>query len=87
MGDEEKRIGCAVFQNQEKVIKILTKRINDAEEPRAKIGHAEELDKEVDVLLKCPDYKKDTLDCGNCRTVANLRKATAGLIIKAKKLI
>jgi len=51
-----------------------------------KAGFAEELEKEVDVLLSCPDYKGESLDCKNCHFIANLRKKTSNLIIKAKRL-
>jgi hypothetical protein len=40
----------------------------------------------VDVLLSCPDYESQSLDCKNCHFISNLRKKTSNLIIKAKKL-
>lgn len=86
MHKEEPKISCLTFQNQEPVIKEITERINMAKGVQEKARFAEELKKEVDVLLSCPDYNKEKLDCKNCHFIANLRKKTASLIIKAKRL-
>jgi len=80
---QEARISCPTFQKQEPVIKDITDKINQAKGVQKKAGFAEELQKEVNVLLSCPDYDKEKLDCENCHFIANLRKKTAGLIIKA----
>jgi DNA-binding Lrp family transcriptional regulator len=68
------------------VIKDITDKINKAKEVQEKARFAEELQREVDVLLCCPDYDGKSLDCKNCHFIANLRRKTANLIIKAKKL-
>jgi hypothetical protein len=86
MNRSEQKIGCPTFQKQEIVIKDITDRINKAKRVMEKAGFAEELEKEVDVLLSCPDYKGESLDCKNCHFIANLRKKTSNLIIKAKRL-
>ncbi|MEK6690122.1 MAG: hypothetical protein AABY78_02330 [Nitrospirota bacterium] len=86
MHKEEPKISCSIFQKQESVIKDLTDKINKAKGVQEKAKFADELQKEASLLLNCPDYKKETLDCKNCHFIANLRKKTAGLIIKAKKL-
>ena len=83
---EEVKISCLIFQKQEPIIKDLTEKINIAKEVQEKAKFAEELQKEVDVLLNCPDYDNRKLDCKNCYFVAILRKKTANIIIKAKKL-
>ena len=83
---EEAKISCSTFQKQEPVIKDITDKINKAKGIQEKAVFAEELQREVDVLLTCADYKDTNLDCKNCHFIANLRKKTAGLIIKAKKL-
>jgi len=83
---KELKINCSIFQKQEPVIKDITDKINKAKGIQEKAVFAEELQKEVDVLLSCADYKEESLDCKNCRFIANLRKKTANLIIKAKKL-
>ncbi|MCK9426991.1 MAG: hypothetical protein M0Q21_13250 [Ignavibacteriaceae bacterium] len=87
MQKEEHRISCPTFLKQETVIKNITSKINQAKGVREKATFAEELQKEADVLFTCPDYDDKKLDCKNCRFIANLRKKTAGLIIKAKKLV
>jgi len=38
------------------------------------------------MLLSCEKYDEKSLNCKNCHFIANLRKKTADLIIKAKKL-
>jgi len=86
MKENKKRINCSTFQKQESEIKILTDKINKAKGIQVKALYAEELKKEVDVLLSCPDYDGSILDCKNCRFIAHLRKKTANLIIKTKKL-
>jgi len=87
MQKEEHKISCPTFLKQETVIKNITDNINMAKGVREKAAFAEELQKEADVLLTCPDYDDKKSDCKNCRFIANLRKKTAGLIIKAKKLV
>ena len=86
MSKEDAKISCAIFQKQEAVIKDITNKINAIEGVAGKAVFAEALRKEVDVLLSCQDYQDANLDCKNCHFIANLRKKTADLIIKAKKL-
>lgn len=83
---QEFEITCFIFQKQEPVIKEITDKINKAKGAQEKAGFADELQKEVNVLLTCVDYKDALLGCKNCRFIANLRKKTADLIIKAKEL-
>ena len=86
MHKEELKISCPIFQKQECAIKDITDKINKATGVQEKAGFAEELKKEVDVLLSCPDYESQSLDCKNCHFISNLRKKTSNLIIRAKKL-
>ncbi len=83
---EKPNINCPVFQKQEPIIQDITNKINMAKGVLEKARFAEELLKEVNVLLSCPDYNGNKLDCKNCHFIANLRKKTANLIIKTKKL-
>ena len=80
------KINCAIFRKQEAAIKDITNKINAIEGVTGKAIFAEELRKEADVLLSCQDYKDTNLDCKNCRFIAALRKKTADIIVKAKKL-
>jgi hypothetical protein len=86
MKNEENKITCSIFKKQEPVIADITAKINSAKGVSEKADFAEELQKETDVLLSCPDYNEKVKDCGNCRFIANVRKKTVDLVIKAKKL-
>lgn len=84
---DAQKISCSTFQKQEIATKNLTDKINKTVDIKGKIQYAEELVKEADVLLNCPEYKQQDFDCRNCRTIADLRKETAELIIRARKLV
>ena len=84
--EENKAINCPAFQKREPVVKDITDRINMARTVLEKATFAEELKKEVDVLLSCTGYDEASLDCKSCHFIADLRKKTAKLIAKAKKL-
>jgi len=86
MSKEDSKINCPTFQKQEPVIEEITAKINGAKGVLEKAEFAEELQKEVNVLLSCPDYNEESTDCSNCRVIANVRKRTTDLVIKAKKL-
>ncbi len=86
MSKESAKINCPTFQKQEPVIEDITAKINDAKGVLEKADFAKELQQEVNVLLSCPDYNQESTDCSNCRFIANVRKKTADLVIKAKKL-
>ncbi|NQS88932.1 hypothetical protein HQ584_03985 [Patescibacteria group bacterium] len=86
MEEAKDKISCPTFQKQESLIENITGKINNVAEVQEKARHAEELQKEADVLLSCQEYSDKSLDCKNCHFIANLRSKTAGLIIKAKKL-
>ena len=86
MHKNDAKISCPTFQKQEPIIEKITNNINDATGVKEKAAFAIELQKEADVLLSCADYDAKKLDCENCHFIANLRKKTANLIIKAQKL-
>ena len=86
MSKEDAKINCPTFQKQEPVIEEITAKINGAKGVLEKAEFAEELQKEVTVLLSCPDYNEESADCSNCRFIATVRKRTTDLVIKAKKL-
>lgn len=83
---EKSNISCGIFQKQDLVIKNITDKINRSSRVREKAKFAEELQKETDALLSCQGFKNKSLECESCRFIANMRKRTAHLIIKAKKL-
>jgi len=84
--EDKEKINCLTFQKQESLIRDITNKINQAKGVLEKAGFADELQMEVEVLLSCPDYDGKSLDCKNCRFIANLRKKTADLIKKAEKI-
>lgn len=86
MTEEAAKINCPTFRKQEPVIQDVTAKINRAKAVQDKAVFAEELQKEVGVLLSCPDYDQGSQDCENCRFIANVRNKTAALIVKAKTL-
>jgi len=86
MHTKEPGIQCPTFLKQEPGINKLTNSINQAEDVREKAAFARELQREVQVLLECPDYKSDGVDCRNCHFLATVRKKTAEVIIMARKL-
>jgi len=86
MSKENTKISCPTFQKQEPVIQDITAKINNAKDVLEKADFAQKLQDEVDVLLSCPDYDQKIVECTNCHFIANVRKKTAGLIIKAQKL-
>ena len=86
MSKQDAKINCQTFQKQEPVIEEITAKINGAKGVLEKTEFAEELQQEVNILLACPDYDGKSKECGNCRFIANVRKKTADLVIKAKKL-
>lgn len=86
MKNEKPKINCPAFQKQESVIRNFADSINAADDIQGKTELAEELKKETDVLLNCPDYDNEKLDCKNCRFIAVLRKQAADLVMKARKL-
>ncbi len=86
MSKKDAKISCQVFRKQEVVIKDITNKMNKAKNVQEKVKFAEELQKEVNVLLSCQDHKDASLDCKNCHFIAALRRKTADLIVKAKKL-
>ncbi len=86
MAKEDIKISCPIFRKQEEILKSISDKINKAGPVKEKAVFAEELTKETDVLLSCADYDGKSSNCKSCRFIANLRKQTANLIIKAKKL-
>lgn len=81
-----KGVRCPLFQSEEEVIKKLTNEINKAASIEEKAAKAQDLIEEVDALLSCEEYDDKNVDCKNCRIISELRKRTAELVVKARKL-
>ena len=86
MDKEQNKISCLIFNKQEPAINQITDEINKARGVQEKARWAEELLKEVQLLLDCPNHDGAKLDCMNCRTICELRNRTANLVLKAGKL-
>ena len=86
MDKEQNKISCQIFNKQEPAINQITDEINKARGVQEKARWAEELLKEVQLLLDCPNHDGAKLDCMNCRTICELRNRTANLVLKAGKL-
>ena len=86
MHTNEPSIKCPTYLKLEPEIQKLTESINQAKDVQEKAALALELQKEVKVLLECPDYKSDGVDCRNCHFLATVRKRVADVIILAQKL-
>ena len=86
MHAKEPGIQCPTFLKQEPGINKLTEGINQAGPVHEKAALALELQKEVNVLLGCSDYKSDGVDCRNCHFLATVRKCVADMIILTQKL-
>ncbi|GEM_PF-842169 len=86
MNEEPPKICCQIFQKQEPIIKDLTREINNTKVIHEKVKLAEEILKEVEVLLSCPDYSSEKSNCMECHVLARLREKVANLVIKAKEL-
>ena len=78
-------ISCVTFQEQEPTLRDSTDKINKAKGVQDRTRLARELQKEVDILLSCPAYDSETFDCRSCRFIANLRRKTAAVFIRAEK--
>jgi len=83
---EESEINCKIFKIQDPIIKKATQLINSAKNPAQKAEQAEKLLSKIKVLLECLEYDSNKIDCKVCRNIAELRKKTAELIIKASSL-
>jgi len=86
MTESKPEINCPIFLKREWTIKELTRDINEAKAVSDKAERAEELKKQVELLLSCEKYDEKKEDCKNCKTISMLRKQTAELLIKMKGL-
>jgi len=86
MAEARPEIKCPIFLKREWTIKQLTRDINEAKAVSDKAERAQQLKKEVEMLLSCEKYDEKSEDCKNCRIISSLRKQTAELLIKMKGL-
>ena len=80
---KQKEVKCAVFKSKNETIEIIIRAINETEDIKRKTRFAERIIQEMGVLLLCEYFDERRADCKICHYVANLRKKTANLILKA----
>ncbi len=85
---DTKKIECPIdlFQPQEKKMQAIIQEINASKDINDKAAYANELQKEVDVLLECKSYDEKNLNCKGCQTIAGLRKNVVDIIFKTAKV-
>ncbi|MDP2967224.1 MAG: hypothetical protein Q8N87_02330 [bacterium] len=81
-----KKIKCPIFTSKNEEIEKINKAVNEAGEIGGKAHLAERLIKEANKILSCEHFDEKRVDCKICHYIANLRKETANLILKAKEL-
>ena len=85
MEKSEQLISCPICQKANPQIEALNRQINQARTPKDKAPFAHKLIAKVDAVLEEHGPIEGPFAKG-CRTVLNLRKQTAELILKAQKL-
>lgn len=81
-----KKIKCVIFQAKNEIIERITQAINEAKDVKGKAVIAQKLLDEVEKLLCCKHFIRGKAECKICHYIADLRKRTANLILKAKEL-
>ena len=85
---DTKQIECPIdlFQGQEKKMQAIIQEINISKDINDKASYANELQKEVNVLLECKSYDEKNLNCKACQTVADLRQKAVEIVLKTAKV-
>jgi hypothetical protein len=76
-------IKCPTFQIRESLIKDITDRMYRAKEAQEEAGLAEELKKEVEMLLRCQAFESHNVKCKDCRFISTVRKRVFNMVIRA----
>jgi len=86
--EKQANICCPIdlFPKQEVEIARLTRSINQAPTAAQKAPFARSLLEAVTVLLECPAYDEDNMNCDLCRSFSELRRKTASLVVVAGRL-
>lgn len=79
-----REIECPLCQRANSDFDLINGRINHAKTVPEKVSHARELLQKVEAVLKEHENMDSGL-AGTCRTVLNLRKKTAELILRFQK--
>ena len=84
MMEEPQEIECAICQRANPDFEALNQKINQAKTPAEKAPHARRLIERVEAVLN-EHQKSGTVLSLACRTLLNLRKQTAELILKFQR--
>ena len=86
--EKQASICCPIdlFPKQEVEIAQLTRSINQAPTAAQKGPFAQSLLEAVTVLLECPAYDGQNMNCSLCRNFSELRRKTANLVVAAGRL-
>ena len=86
---DPKQINCPInlFQGHEKRMQSIIQEINISKDINDKASYANELQKEVNVLLECKSYDEKNLNCKACQTIADLRQKAVEIVLKTAKVV
>ena len=82
--EEQQEIQCAICRKANPDFEAINQKINQAKTPAEKAPHAQELIQKVGAVLNEHQISGNVLTDA-CRTVLNLRKQTAQLILEFKR--
>lgn len=82
------QIECPInlFQEQEKKMQAIIHNLNQTKIIDEKASYANELQKEINVLLECKSYDENNTNCKSCQTVAGLRQKVVGVVLKTQQV-
>lgn len=85
---DPKQIECPIdlFQPQEKKMQSIIQEINISKDINEKASYANELQKEVTILLECKSYDEKNLNCKACQTIADLRAKAVEIVLKTANI-
>jgi hypothetical protein len=83
--DARRETGCLVCEKANPDFELINRRINQARTLAERVSHARELIEKVEAVLKEHQDVHGVL-AEACRSVLNLRKQTAELILKFERL-
>ena len=85
MEDEDLVQACSIYRKVHPKIKTLTEEINRAHDVKEKANKAQFLGEEAQALIDC-EKRGSLAVCPACGTINQVRKKTAELILKTRKL-
>ncbi len=86
--EQPANLSCPIdlFPKQEMEVARLTRSINQVPTAAQKSPFAQSLLEAVTVLLECAAYDETNTNCDSCRSISELRRQTASLVMAAGRL-